>query len=121
MSNPSNYPRQTADPLDRRRRPFTGRHTPIVLAACILFVAAACESDPDCTSVECQTCTITPDMTQSQIQERLIDGGCKGIIFAVGQFNLSATLIIEGKENFKVTGAGKDQTVLSFANQTGGG
>jgi len=60
-------------------------------------------------------------MTQSQIQERLIDGGCKGIIFAVGQFNLSATLIIEGKENFKVTGAGKDQTVLSFANQTGGG
>jgi parallel beta-helix repeat protein len=60
-------------------------------------------------------------MTQSQIQEFLIDGNCKAVKFAPGQFELSSTLTIDNKLNFKVSGAGNDQTILSFANQSSGG
>lgn len=121
MSNQPNLPGSATDLSGLKNFPIVGRRSFRALAVCVLLAAASCNGDEPCDSEECQTCTITPDMSQSRVQELLIDAKCKAIRFSAGTFEFTSTLTIDNKLNFKVAGAGKGQTILSFANQSSGG
>lgn len=100
---------------------FSGGHSLSVWAVCFFFALSSCHRDGACDGEECQPCVITADMSQSEIQQLLIDTKCKTVRFDEGTFELTSTLTIDGKVNLKVAGAGPGRTILSFTNQSSGG
>lgn len=122
MSNQTNPLCPTIDRSDRKRLSFRYRIFGTALIAAMLVGAQSCEDDQDLHSCsDCEDCMIRPNMTQSEIQERLINPKCSAVWFEAGTFNLTSTLTVDDRENFKVVGKGKGQTILSFAGQSGGG
>ncbi|HEY8513322.1 MAG TPA: parallel beta-helix domain-containing protein [Cyclobacteriaceae bacterium] len=118
MSNLINPPRLAAGSPDERNSNFKYIVIGSILLATILAVTS-CDDD-ECNCPNPPTCEVTPSMTQSEIQEILINNTCNTVRFSAGVFNLSSTLSVDGRTNFKIVGAGKGQTVLSFAEQSGG-
>jgi len=67
--------------------------------------------------------TISPGPdAEAQAQAALINADSGQIIrFEAGTYEFTNTLSIDDKNNVRIEGAGRDQTILSFAGQLGGG
>ncbi len=120
MSNATNPSCPTAARSDRKPPFFTYHLVGTILIAGLLVATSSCDDEEKGCS-EPPKCTITPDMTQAEIQEILINNDCPTVKFGAGTFNLTSTLSVVGRIDFKISGAGKGETILSFAGQSGGG
>ncbi|MFO7257848.1 MAG: parallel beta-helix domain-containing protein [Bacteroidota bacterium] len=120
MSSQTNLPRSAAGSSDTKRPRFKYPFLGTILIATIFALALSCDDDDGQVCSDCPNCVVTPDMTQSEIQEILIDSRCPAVKFLAGLYNLTSTLHVDDRTNFKITGAGNGQTILSFAGQSGG-
>jgi parallel beta-helix repeat protein len=90
----------------------------LMFTGIFIFLITSCDNPPP----PPYACVIiTPDMTQSEVQEALItvEDGCV-IQFVEGSYNFVTTLSIADKNDLTFKGAGMDQTILSFSGQQAG-
>lgn len=87
----------------------------------LLIVTGCNQSSSD--SCDSNISTIKPGPNaEAQIQEAMLDvTSGNQICLDAGTFNISNTLTMDNKTGVTLTGAGADETTLSFENQTGGG
>src|SRR5690606_41494566 len=99
MSNQTNPLCPTIDRSDRKRLSFRYRIFGTALIAAMLVGAQSCEDDQDLHSCsDCEDCTIRPNMTQSEIQERLMNHKRSAVWFEAGTFMLTSTRTVDDRE-----------------------
>lgn len=106
--------------MNRRIPNYFLRNVSLFLLS-FLIVSGCNKSSSD--SCDSNIATIKPGAdAETQIQEAMLDVTSGNIIcLDSGAFDITNTLTMDGKTGVTITGAGKDETVLSFENQTGGG
>lgn len=89
-----------------------------IVIFCLAVFASGCK-DKDDTGV---VYTFEPSADiQAEVQEALINMPDKSTIkFAAGTFEFASTLSMEGKKSITIEGAGRTETILSFAGQIAG-
>src|SRR5690606_38551202 len=108
MSNQTNPLCPTIDRSDRKRLSFRYRIFGTALIAAMLVGAQSCEDDQDLHSCsDFEDCTIRPNMTQSEIQERMINPKYSAVWFETEDFNFVPSITVVEIKNFKLVEKGK--------------
>ncbi len=86
----------------------------------ILALSSGCSDDDPCAGVSGKCVAVSSGASTTTIQKAMIDVTDGGTVaFAAGHYNVTGEISLD-TNHVTVKGAGKDATVLSFANQTDG-
>lgn len=120
MKNQQIYPNQRENGCESRSSIslFAGLFLIVSVISGLFFLSSCNEPCEDCPP---ENIVISPEMIQSEIQEKLINVEDNKVIeVKPGTYTFTSTISLEGKSNITIKGSGSAVTIWNFENQTDG-